>query len=27
MRGKIYKLPDTMEQKYLNLVDKGIIKG
>ena len=27
IRGKIYKLPETMEQKYLNLVDKGIIKG
>ena len=26
-RGKIQKLPDTMEQKYLNLVNKGIIKG
>ena len=26
-RGKIQKLPDTMEQKYLNLVIKGIIKG
>jgi len=27
IRGKIYKLPDTTEQKYLNLVNKGIIKG
>ena len=27
MRGKIQKLPDTMEHKYLNLVNKGIIKG
>ena len=27
IRGKIQKLPDTMEQKYLNLVNKGIIKG
>jgi len=26
-RGKIQKLPDTMEHKYLNLVNKGIIKG
>ena len=26
-RGKIKKLPDTMEHKYLNLVNKGIIKG
>ena len=26
-RGKINKRPDTMEQKYLNLVNKGIIKG
>ena len=27
MRGTVRKRPDTMEQKYLNLVDKGIIKG
>ena len=27
MRGKQQKGPDTMEQKYLNLVDKGVIKG
>ena len=27
IRGKIQKLPDTMEQKYLNLVNKEIIKG
>jgi hypothetical protein len=27
IRGKIQKLPDTMEQKYLSLVTKGIIKG
>ena len=26
-RGKIYKRPDTLEQKYLNLVNKEIIKG
>ena len=26
-RGKIKKRPDTMEQKYLNLVNKGVIKG
>ena len=26
-RGKIRKRPDTMEQKYLNLVNKRIIKG
>tara|TARA_R110000823_G_scaffold136517_2_gene265932 strand:+ start:91 stop:744 length:654 start_codon:yes stop_codon:yes gene_type:complete len=26
-QGKIKKRPDTMEQKYLNLVNKGIIKG
>ena len=26
-RGKIKKRPDTLEQKYLALVDKGIIKG
>tara|TARA_R110000824_G_scaffold383267_1_gene576795 strand:+ start:14 stop:634 length:621 start_codon:yes stop_codon:yes gene_type:complete len=25
--GKIMRRPDTMEQKYLNLVTKGIIKG
>ena len=25
--GKAMRLPDTMEQKYLNLVNKGIIKG
>ena len=27
MRGKQQKGPDTMEQKYLNLVNRGIIKG
>ena len=27
MRGKIQRRPDTMEQKYLNCVDKGYIKG
>ena len=27
MRGKTPKRPDTMEQKYLNLVNRGIIKG
>jgi hypothetical protein len=26
-KGTIKRRPDTMEQKYLNLVDKGIIKG
>ena len=26
-KGKIQKHPDTMKQKYLNLVDKGFIKG
>ena len=26
-KGKIRKRPDTMEQKYLDLVNKGIIKG
>jgi len=26
-RGKIKKRPDTMEQKYLDLVNKGVIKG
>ena len=26
-KGVIYKRPDTMEQKYLNLVDRGVIKG
>jgi hypothetical protein len=26
-RGKIKKRPDTMEQKYLNLVNRGVIKG
>ena len=26
-RGVIRRGPDTMEQKYLNLVDKGLIKG
>ena len=26
-KGKIHKQPDTMEQKYLGLVNKGIIKG
>ena len=26
-RGVIRRSPDTMEQKYLNLVDKGLIKG
>jgi hypothetical protein len=26
-RGKIQKRPDTMEQKYLNFVNRGIIKG
>jgi len=26
-KGVIRRRPDTMEQKYLNLVDKGIIKG
>ena len=27
MRGKLKKRPDTLEQKYLNLVDREIIKG
>ena len=27
MRGKKFRNPDTMEQKYLNLVNKGVIKG
>jgi len=27
MKGKIRRRPDTMEQEYLNMVDKGIIKG
>jgi|TARA_R100001530_G_C4266353_1_gene141897 hypothetical protein len=27
MKGKIKRTPDTLEQKYLNLVNKGIIKG
>ena len=27
MRGVVSRRPDTMEQKYLNLVDKGVIKG
>ena len=27
MKGKIRRRPDTMEQKYLNLIDQGIIKG
>ena len=27
MRGKTPRRPDTMEQKYLNLVNRGIIKG
>ena len=26
-RGKINKRPDTVEQKYQNLVNKGVIKG
>ena len=26
-KGKIRKQPDTMEQKYLNLINRGIIKG
>ena len=26
-RGKIRRAPDTMEQKYQDLVNKGIIKG
>ena len=26
-KGNMLRRPDTMEQKYLNLVDKGIIKG
>ena len=26
-RGKIKKRPDTLKQKYLHLVDKGVIKG
>jgi len=27
MKGKALKLPDTMEEKYLNMVVKGLIKG
>jgi hypothetical protein len=27
MKGKIWRRPDTQEQKYLNMVGKGIIKG
>ena len=27
MREKILKRPDTMEQKYLSMVNKGVIKG
>jgi len=27
MKGKIRRRPDTLEQKYLNLVNKGVIKG
>jgi hypothetical protein len=27
IRGKIQKLPETKKQKYLNMVDKGYIKG
>ena len=27
MKGKIRRRPDTMEQQYLNLVNRGIIKG
>ena len=27
MRGKKFRSPDTMEQKYLALIDRGIIKG
>ena len=27
MKGKLQRRPDTMEQKYLNLVDRGVIKG
>ena len=27
MKGTLKRRPDTMEQKYLNLVDRGIIKG
>ena len=27
LKGKIVRRPDTMEQKYLDLVNKGIIKG
>jgi len=27
MKGKVRRRPDTMEQKYLSLVDRGIIKG
>ena len=27
MKGKIKRRPDTMEQKYLNLVSQGLIKG
>ena len=26
-RGKKMRNPDTLEQKYLNLVNKGVIKG
>ena len=26
-KGAVYRRPDTMEQKYLSLVNKGIIKG
>ena len=27
MKGAPKRRPDTMEQKYLNLVNRGIIKG
>ena len=27
MKGKAHRLPDTMEEKYLNMVAKGVIKG
>ena len=26
-KGVVYRRPDTMEQKYLNLIDQGLIKG
>ena len=27
MKGRIQRRPDTVEQKYLNLVNKRVIKG